>query len=231
MGSLLFRNDACLVINKVPGESSESPKIENYSGELFPVHRLDMPASGCLLFARTQAAAAFLGEAFSRRENSRRDRRVEKLYWAIIEKPETAIPPEAELVHWLGENRKANKSFAYPKSPLADPTGCESKLKKAVLRYRLVGEGRNYLFLEIELITGRHHQIRAQLAAVGLHIKGDLKYGAKRSEKAGGIRLHAYSLTFPNPLAPNEIIKVKAPPPEMDPLWLAFAEAAAPLEK
>ena len=91
-----------------------------------------------------------------------------------------------------------------------------------MLRYRLAGQGDNYLFMDIELVTGRHHQIRAQLAAEGLHVKGDLKYGAKRSEKQGGIRLHAFSLAFPNPLNPDETIRVKALPPVMDTLWSAF---------
>jgi 23S rRNA pseudouridine1911/1915/1917 synthase len=224
MGSLLFQNDACHVINKLPGESSESPEIESLfpsreetREKVFSVHRLDVPVSGCLLLARNAEAAAFLGGAFSRYDGG-----VEKHYWAIVERPKensiVEVKPEAELVHWLGENKKANKSFAYPDR--------KAGLKKAVLRYRLIGEGKHYLFLEIELITGRHHQIRAQLAAVGLHIKGDLKYGARRSEKAGGIRLHAYSLSFPNPVNPNETIRVKAPPPVMDPLWSAFTEMA-----
>ena len=229
---LLFLNDACMVINKLPGESSESIRApEDISPSdklLLPVHRLDTPVSGCLLLARNPGAAAFLGAAFAGH-----DGRVVKRYWAIIEKPppENSFPSAGELVHWLSENRKMNKSYAHEGGdalPTAAGEGPPSpkgrgRLKKAILRYRLTGEGDHYLFMEIDLVTGRHHQIRSQLAAVGLHIKGDLKYGARRSEKAGGIRLHAYSLAFPNPLESDETITVTAHPPVMDSLWTAFA--------
>ena len=230
---VLFQNEACMVINKLPGESSESmfsvefpelesgkePKAEESKAEgkfPVPVHRLDMPVSGCLLLAKNPEAAAFLGAAFAEGSGLNKSR-VEKRYWAIIEKPRKEIPPKAELVHWLSFDQVKNKSFARNEAGRSR--------KKAVLRYRTAGEGERYLFLEIDLVTGRHHQIRAQLAACGLHIKGDLKYGAKRSEKAG-IRLHAYSLAFPNPLPPNETIRVTAPPPLADALWTTFAEAA-----
>jgi len=218
---LLFKNDACLVINKCLGESSEALVFGSiYEGKPFLVHRLDMPVSGCLLCARSPEAAAFLSEAFACPANSGLQGRVEKLYWAIIEKNEAAgsLALEGELIHWLGVNRKTNKAFAAEQS---------KGLKKAVLRYRVIGQGENYLFLEINLVTGRHHQIRAQLAALGLHVKGDLKYGARRSEKTGGIRLHAYSLAFPNPMNPGETIRVQAPPPFMDSLWEAFISAGA----
>ena len=221
MGLLLFQNDACMVINKLPGESSESPEIgagAEAMDFLFPVHRLDVPVSGCQLLAKNAEAAAFLGTAFAGH-----DSRVEKRYWAIVEKPagrtkSFAIKPEAELVHWISIDKKVNKSFAHPtkQNPMS---------KKAVLRYRIAGEGEHYLFLEIDLVTGRHHQIRAQLAAIGLYIKGDLKYGARRSEKGGGIRLHAYSLAFPNPQDSEEIIRVNAKPPLEDSLWKAFADS------
>jgi len=232
---MIFQNNACIVINKLPGESSENILSEIFRSEqirldiegdkfLEPVHRLDVPVSGCLLLARTPEAAAFLGAAFARR-----DSRVEKHYWAIVEKPETenALPEKGELVHWLGVNSKANKAFALPADTAngTSPAGKHKGLKKAILRYRIAGQGDRYLFLEIDLVTGRHHQIRAQLAALGLHIKGDLKYGARRSEKSGGIRLHAYSLAFPNPLNPGEIIRVKAQLPVMDSLWTAFSKA------
>jgi len=208
-GRLVFQNEACMVKNKLPGESSEFP--DEASGAKFPVpvHRLDMPVSGCLLLAKTPEAAAFLNAAFA-------GRRVEKRYWAIVEKPaHDALPESGELTHWLRFDSAKNKSFA-----------CKEEgrgRKKAVLRYKVSGTGTHYLFMEIELVTGRHHQIRAQLAALGLHIKGDLKYGARRSEKSGGIRLHAYSLAFPNPLQNGERLKVKTLPPEMDKLWEAFA--------
>ena len=224
MGSLIFQNEACLVINKTPGESSESPMLEGaYAGKIFPVHRLDTPVSGCLLLAKNQKDAAFLSAAFAEHTAGAG---VEKRYWAIIEKPKggDGIPSETELIHRIKEDKKANKSFALPAQDKAAGKGKE--LKKAVMRYRLAGQGDNYLFLEIDLVTGRHHQIRAQLAAEGLHIKGDLKYGAKRSEKRGGIRLHAFSLAFPNPLHPNETIRVQSLPPLMDSLWEAFQNSA-----
>ena len=220
---IIFQNEACIVINKLPGESSEFPGTgEGKEKFPVPVHRLDMPVSGCLLLARTPDAAAFLGSAFARH-----DSKVLKRYWAIIEMPppDTSFPHEAELVHWLYENRKLNKAFAAPWTKEPPPQkGREAQPKKAVLRYRVTGQGKHYLFLEIDLVTGRHHQIRAQLAAQGLHVKGDLKYGAKRSEKAGGIRIHAHSLAFPNPLNPGESIEAKAMPPLMDTLWAAFAK-------
>jgi len=219
---MIYINEACVVINKLPGESAEHIRLDN-EGDKFlePVHRLDVPVSGCLLLARTPEVAAFLGAAFARR-----DSRIEKKYWAIVEKPETenVLPEKGELVHWLGVNSKTNKAFALPVDTVSGPSpaGKRKGLKKAILRYKIVGQGDRYLFLEIDLVTGRHHQIRAQLAALGLHVKGDLKYGARRSEKSGGIRLHAYSLAFPNPLNPSEIIRVKAQPPVMDSLWTAF---------
>ena len=227
-GRLVFQNEACMVINKLAGESSEFPEIEASgammpttgvkipaAGEKFPVpvHRLDMPVSGCLLLAKTPDAAAFLNAAFAGGSGYNR---VEKRYWAIIEKPASQTLPESgELVHWLSFNQTKNKSFAHNE----DGQG----RKRAVLRYKIAGAGNNYLFMEIDLVTGRHHQIRAQLAAIGLHVKGDLKYGARRSEKNGGIRLHAHSLGFPNPLNGGERIEVKALPPVMDNLWTAFA--------
>jgi 23S rRNA pseudouridine1911/1915/1917 synthase len=222
---IIYHNEACIVINKLPGESSENIRLDNEDNKfLEPVHRLDVPVSGCLLLAKTPEAAAFLGTAFARR-----DSRMEKHYWAIIEKPEigNTLPEKGELVHWLGVNGKTNKAFALRSDTESEtsPTVKHKGLKKAILRYRIAGQGDHYLFLEVDLITGRYHQIRAQLAAMGLHIKGDLKYGARRSEKSGGIRLHAYSLAFPNPLNPSEIIRVKARPPAMDSLWTAFAEA------
>ena len=252
MGLLLFQNKACLVINKLPGESSEFPEIKTdefsespdiiepgggapgkfsqrkvFQGKTFPVHRLDMPVTGCLLLAKTKEAAAFLSKAFTRPADCGEPAKVEKRYWAIIEKPQVPgiLAEKGELIHWLRENKKANKSFAFP----GDETNVEGKrkLKKAVLLYRLTGEGEHYIFLEIELITGRRHQIRAQLAALGLHIKGDLKYGARRSEKNGGIRLHAYSLVFPNPINERETIRVETQPPEMDSLWSAYAASLA----
>ena len=230
MERLLFQNDACFVINKLPGESSESPDFSMGKPPIFPVHRLDVPVSGCLLFARDPQAAAFLSKAFAAQDGGG----IKKLYWAIVEKTPSAcaLAPCGELVHWLRFDKRANKSFALAfdsegKAPNAEKR--RGKLQKAVLRYKVIGEGDNYIFLEINLVSGRHHQIRAQLAALSLHIKGDLKYGARRSEKSGGIRLHAFSLAFPDPLNPGKTITVHAPPVAMDSLWEALITSAGAL--
>ncbi|GHU54459.1 hypothetical protein FACS189442_0710 [Spirochaetia bacterium] len=197
------------------------------------VHRLDVPVSGCTLFARTPGALAFLNakfhgasEAALRGADSGTDEAVhakaaavEKIYWAIVELPLPGKEPgeAGEWRHWIKAGTGENKSVAY------DEEG--PGRKQGLLRYRIVGTGDHYLFLEINLLTGRHHQIRAQLARMGLRIKGDLKYGAKRSERGGGIRLHGYSLAFPDPAAPDELIRVQALPPLRDPLWAAFEAA------
>jgi len=218
---ILYQSGACIVINKSAGEAVEGAreKMGNLQQELKmflgadiveAVHRIDVPVTGCSLFALTSSAAAFLNNAFA----GKHEPAVEKHYWAITEKPPFLLPESGELNHWIETNSKLNKSFAYDEE--------KPGRKKGSLRYRITGEGKNYLFLDVELLTGRHHQIRAQLAACGLHIKGDLKYGAKRSEKGGGIRLHARSLSFPNPLNKNEIICVTADPPRMDNLWEAL---------
>jgi 23S rRNA pseudouridine1911/1915/1917 synthase len=241
---ILYQSDRFIIVNKLPGEAAENagPGITElpreltalFNGpagrELVPyagpipitaVNRLDVPVSGCVLFARTAEALSDANALF-------REGAVEKHYLAIVETPaaeasvslniaEAATPPQSrELVHWLGEDSRRNKSTAFNEPGLLR--------KKAILRYRVLGRGERYLFLEIELVTGRRHQIRAQLAAVGLHIKGDLKYGARRSEKTG-IRLHAYSLSFRDPHGnrgnDGGLIRVSAPPPVMDRLWQA----------
>lgn len=203
---VLYESPACIVLNKACGQAMEGasgtavdlPALLkaaygtglNRDGKPFPptaVHRLDVPVSGCALFARTPQALAFLNDCFAQTL-------ARKTYWAIVEKPEqglSSLAGQGELIHWIAVDSRHNKSYAHME---AGPDR-----KQAILRYRIVGEGDHYLFLEIELITGRHHQIRAQLAAIGLHIKGDLKYGSRRSEKNGGIRLHARSLAFPDP--------------------------------
>jgi 23S rRNA pseudouridine1911/1915/1917 synthase len=178
------------------------------------VNRLDVPVTGCALFALTKPALSFLNAAFA--EGSEPSSPVEKIYWAVIEKPSHPLPESGELVHWIETVSDKNKSYTHNKNRPAR--------KKASLRYKVTGEGQHYLFVEVQLLSGRHHQIRAQFAAEGLHIKGDLKYGAKRSEKGGGIRLHARSLAFPDPLKKSEIIRVTAEPPLMDNLWAGFKE-------
>ena len=236
MNNIIFQSDDCLVANKLKGEAVEGAKdgIVNLPLELKrnlnlnfieAVNRLDVPVTGCALFALNEKALEFLNAAFagsfaakagSSAAKESNNLNIEKRYWAITEKPKDPLPESGEAVHWIETNSRTNKSFAYDK---------ESKdRKKAALKYRITGEGTNYLFMEIELLSGRHHQIRAQLAAIGFHIKGDLKYGAKRSEKTGGIRLHARSLSFPNPRKKDERIKVTADPPEIDNLWQYFLE-------
>jgi 23S rRNA pseudouridine1911/1915/1917 synthase len=227
--SIIYTSDQCVVVNKRRGEAVEGAgkgmidlpsllerRFRSAPGTFTAVNRLDVPVSGCALFARNGAALAFLNAAFANRQ-------ARKHYWAIVEKPDRYPQEEGELVHWLERDRRRNKSAAFDEAA----PGRE----RAVLRYRIVGEGTRYLFLEIELLTGRTHQIRAQLAALGLHVKGDLKYGARRSEKTGGIRLHAYSLSFPAPPGSPEAgerILATAPPPLQDRLWEDFEKCVAP---
>lgn len=177
----------------------------NKPGNLFcgVVHRLDRPTSGAIVFARTSKALTRLNDQF--REKSTR-----KIYWAVVEN----IPAEKQgtLIHYLKRNEKQNKSYAYDEEVQGS--------KKAILRYKLQKSSDNYHLLEIELETGRHHQIRCQLAAIGCVIKGDLKYGAKRSNKDGSIHLHARELEFEHPTS-KERIHVVAPLPE-ESLWQFF---------
>jgi len=232
---ILHCDSDCVVVNKIAGEAVEGagPGMVNLpqllaaelpaaaDGLALPtaVHRLDVPVSGCVVFARTGAALRFLNTAFS--VGAALSGGVKKHYWAIIESPENDafFAQNAEIMeftHWIQFNPRKNKSTAYDESGPGR--------KKAVLCCRQAGRGDNYLFLEIELITGRHHQIRAQFERLGLHIKGDLKYGARRSEHGGGIRLHARSLSFPDPLNEGNIITVQADPPLRDNLWQVFED-------
>jgi 23S rRNA pseudouridine1911/1915/1917 synthase len=233
---ILRLDDNFVVINKLRGEAVEgagkgmadlsrllAESLEARPAAMKPVavHLLDVPVTGCTLFARTSSALSFLCSAFA----GGRNRSVEKHYWAVTEFPADGFPveemlsggAEAELSQWIAVDASRNKALVF------DEEG--PGRKKAVLRYRIIGRGQNYLFLDVEPLTGRRHQIRAQLARLGLHVKGDLKYGARRSEKNGGIRLHARSLSFPNPGSPAEVIRVDAPPPETDGLWEAFIDA------
>lgn len=167
------------------------------------VHRLDRPVSGLVVFARTSKALARLNEMFRTKE-------VHKTYWAIVGN----CPPteEGELVHWLVRNEKQNKSYAYDKE--------NPEAKKAVLDYKLIGRSERYFLLEVDLKTGRHHQIRCQLAKMGCPIKGDLKYGSPRSNPDGSICLHARRVRFVHPVSKQEI-DVTAPVPEGN-LWHSF---------
>lgn len=167
------------------------------------VHRLDRPVSGVVLFAKTSKGLSRMNEQFREKETN-------KTYWAIVEKA-----PEAKsgsLIHYLKKNEQQNKSYAYPKEIAGS--------KRAHLDYTLLDSSDRYHLLEVRLHTGRHHQIRTQLAHMGCIIKGDLKYGAKRSNPDGSIHLHARSLVFNHPTT-QETISVTAPVPD-ESLWKWF---------
>ena len=168
-------------------------------------HRLDRPVSGLCVLARTSKALARLNEMF-------RTGMVRKTYWAIVKD----LPPEPEgtLTHWLVRNEKQNKSFAYDHE--------RPGAKRAVLDYRLIGHSQRYHLPEVQLHTGRHHQIRCQLARMGCPIVGDLKYGAPRSNPDGSICLHARRVAFEHPVS-HQPIDVEAPLPAL-PIWQAFGE-------
>ena len=159
------------------------------------VHRLDRPVCGLLVFARTSKALSRLNDMFRKGE-------VHKTYWALVQN-QPALP-EGTLEHWLTRNEKQNKSYAYPREVPGS--------KKAILKYRLIGQSERYFLLEINLLTGRHHQIRCQLSAMGCPIKGDLKYGYPRSNPDGSISLHAYSIQFDHPVR-HESLTIVAPSP------------------
>jgi 23S rRNA pseudouridine1911/1915/1917 synthase len=178
----------------------------NKPGEVFlgVTHRLDRPVSGVVLFARTSKALTRLNEMFKTQQ-------IKKIYWAIVKQvPEST---ENTLVHYLVRNEKQNKSYAYDKEV--------PNSKKAILKYRLLGHSDKYHLLEVQLETGRHHQIRCQLAKIGSAIKGDLKYGFPRSNPNGGISLHARYVEFIHPVS-KELIKITAPVPKEDKIWEMF---------
>lgn len=166
-------------------------------------HRLDRPVSGLVLFARTSKALSRLNEMFKTKD-------IKKTYWAIVKNQPPA--PAGELVHWLVRNEKQNKSYAYDREV--------KDSKKAILDYKVIGRSEHYYLLEINLQTGRHHQIRCQLAKMGCPIKGDLKYGAQRSNPDGSICLHARKIEFIHPVS-KEMMSFEAPLPESV-LWKSF---------
>ena len=173
------------------------------------VHRLDRPVSGVVLFARTSKALSRLSEIF-------RTRAVRKTYWAIVTAPPRQ--PEGTLTHWLTRDEKTNKARAYDREVPGS--------KQAILDYRLIASSERYWLLEVELHTGRHHQIRCQLSKMGCPIKGDLKYGAARSNPDGSISLHARRLQFEHPVSKNNV-DVTAKVPE-DKLWQWFEASLIP---
>lgn len=166
-------------------------------------HRLDRPTSGVLVMAKTSKALERLNKIFNTRE-------IKKIYWAVVDK--APDPVNGTLTHYLLKNKQTNKTKAYNKPG--------KQAKEASLSYKLIGASRSYYLLEIQLHTGRHHQIRAQLAKIGLHIKGDLKYGAKRSNEDGGIHLHSRKIEFIHPVSNEKIVAFAQPP--HDQVWDNF---------
>ncbi|HKL09073.1 MAG TPA: RNA pseudouridine synthase [Bacteroidales bacterium] len=218
---VLYEDNHIIAVNKrvsdivqgdKTGDEPLSEKVKSYikkkynkPGKVYlgVTHRLDRPVSGALLFAKTSKALGRLNEMFKNKE-------IKKIYWAIVKNK----PPQLEetLNHYLIKNQKKNKSFAYDKE--------EKDTKRASLTYKIIADADNYYLLEVELHTGRHHQIRCQLAKIGCPIKGDLKYGFPRSNPDGGISLHARKIEFVHPVK-KESVGIVAPTPD-DSLWKHF---------
>lgn len=212
---VLYEDNHLIAVNKRAGDIVQGDKtgdiplseivkaylVEKYHkpGEAYlgVVHRLDRPTTGLVLFAKTSKALPRLNAAFATKQE------VSKQYWALVEKKE--IPQEATLTHFLVRNTTQNKSYAYPSE--------RPQSQKAILKYKTLASLDHYLLVEITLLTGRHHQIRAQFAALGCPIKGDLKYGAKRSNPDGSICLHARVLELLHPVK-KEPLSLIAPLPE-----------------
>ena len=217
----VYEDNHIIVVNKTASEIVQADKtgdtplsetVKQYLKEKYQkpgnvflgvTHRLDRPVSGLVIFAKTSKALTRLNEMFRAGE-------VKKTYWAVVKN--APKESEGELVHFLVRNEKQNKSYAYDKEV--------PNSKKAVLDYRLIGRSENYYLLEVDLKTGRHHQIRCQLAKMGCPIKGDLKYGSPRSNPDGSICLHARRVRFVHPVS-KELIELKAPLPEGN-LWKGF---------
>ena len=219
--TVVYEDNHIIIVNKTASEIvqgdktgdtplSETVKLylkEKYQkpGNVFigVTHRLDRPVSGLVVFAKTSKALTRLNDMFKNGE-------VKKTYWAVVKNQ--PHEPEGELVNYLVRNEKQNKSYAYDKEV--------PNSKKAILHYRLIAKSQNYYLLEIDLKTGRHHQIRCQLAKMGCPIKGDLKYGSPRSNPDGSICLHARLVRFIHPVS-KELIEVEAPVPTGN-LWNGF---------
>jgi 23S rRNA pseudouridine1911/1915/1917 synthase len=219
--TVVYEDNHVIIVNKSSSEIVQGDKtgdkplsetVKEYIKEAYAkpgnvflgvVHRLDRPVSGVVLFARTSKALPRLNDMF-------RNGEVRKTYWAIVK--DAPPQPSGTLEHWLVRNEKQNKSYAYDREV--------PNSKKAILNYRVIGSSDNYYLLEVDLKTGRHHQIRCQLAKMGCPIKGDLKYGAKRSNPDGSISLHARSISFTHPVS-KQPIEAVAPVPE-DNLWQNF---------
>lgn len=218
---VLYEDNHIIVVNKRSGDIVQGDKTGDIPlGEVVAAyiarrdakpgaafigvtHRLDRPVSGITIFAKTSKALERMNELF-------RSGDMEKRYWAIVaDKP---APPSGELTHFLTRNEKQNKSYIIPTK--------KGEAKEAKLIYKLIASSDRYHLVEVQLLTGRHHQIRCQLSHIGIPIKGDLKYGAPRSNPDGSISLHARSVKFIHPVKKTEIF-VQAPPPQ-ESLWNAF---------
>ncbi|MBC8047469.1 MAG: RNA pseudouridine synthase [Fimbriimonadaceae bacterium] len=222
--AILYEDNHLIAINKKSGEISQGDKtgdsplgdtVKHYLKEKYKkpgnvylgvVHRLDRPVSGVILFAKT-------GKAATRMSNKLRDREIQKTYWAVVKNKPPEI--EATITHYLIKNEKLNKSFAYKQE--------KQNTKIAKLHYKLIASINNYYLLEIKPETGRHHQIRVQIAAIGCPIKGDIKYGFDRTNTDGSIHLHARQIEFMHPVK-NDPVSIFADPPN-DIIWNAFAES------
>lgn len=218
---VLYEDNHVIIVSKESGEIVQGDKtgdtplsetVKQYIKEAYAkpgnvflgvVHRLDRPVSGLVLFARTSKALPRLNKMFAEGD-------IHKTYWAIV--ANTPPQPEGTLVHWLVRNEKQNKSYAYDHEV--------PNSKRAELDYKVIGRSDHYCLVEVVLKTGRHHQIRCQLAKMGCVIKGDLKYGAKRSNVDGSICLHSRRMEFVHPISKKEIV-VEAPVPN-DNLWKSF---------
>lgn len=221
---ILYEDNHLLIVNKhcgdlVQPDPSGASALENQIKDFIKVrdakpcevflgvvHRIDRPVSGAVLFAKTSKALVRMNELI-------RTGAIRKTYWAITE--HCPDPIEGELRHWVLRDGRTNRSRAYD-AP-------KPEAKEARLKYRTLGASDNYTLVEVELLTGRHHQIRAQLAKIGCPIRGDLKYGARRSNRNGGISLHSRSIEFIHPVR-QERIAVAAPVPADDNLWTFFAQ-------
>lgn len=227
---ILYEDNHLLVVNKRAGElvqgdeTGDVPLVDllkefirvrdSKPGAVFlgVVHRLDRPVSGAVIFAKTSKALTRLNEMI-------KNRSIQKFYWAITEKAPN--PESGTLVHYMVRDGRVNKSRAHLR-PVPQS-------KEAKLNYRLLAGSKNFYLVEVELLTGRHHQIRAQLSQIGCIIRGDLKYGAARSNKDGSISLHARTLRFDHPVTPKgetpREIRITAPVPQGDNLWSYFEES------
>ncbi|MCB0424410.1 MAG: RluA family pseudouridine synthase [Mangrovimonas sp.] len=218
--NVLYEDNHLIIVNKRAGDIVQGDKtgdtplseiVKEYLKEKYHkpgnvylgvVHRLDRPTTGLVVFSKTSKALPRLNKLFANKE-------AKKTYWALVK---NAPPkPQDTLIHWLKKNPKNNKSSAFTKEVAGS--------KKAILHYKILKKLDTYYLLEIELETGRHHQIRSQLAFIGSPIKGDLKYGFDRSNPDGSISLHARQLDFEHPVK-NEVMTIVAPLPE-DALWNA----------